>query len=316
MCNLASVNLSRFVKNGAYDFDKLTEVVRVAVRNLNKIIDVSFYPSDNARRSNERHRPVGLGVSGLHDAFLMLGWVYDSPEARALNKQIFETIYRAAILESVALAKINGAYETFKGSPSSKGILQFDMWGVDQSTLMWDDWREIKESVVQHGLRNSLLVALMPTASSATIMGVTESFEIQTSNLFTRKVLSGEFALINKYLIRDLCRLGLWDKKMMMKLMQHNGSVQAIEEIPEDIKDRYRTVWEYKMRSVIDMAADRSPFVDQSQSLNMFLQSPNVQLLTAMYNYAYKKGLKTMSYYLHSRGASDAINFACTNCSA
>lgn len=316
VCNLASINLSRFVKGNSVDYQKLTDVSRVAIRNLNKVIDVSYYPSENASRSNFRHRPVGLGVSGLHDVFFLLGIAYDSDEARVVNKRIFETIYRGAILESIALSKKHGPYSSFEGSPASKGVLQFDLWGIDQSTLFWEDWGQIKKDVCEFGLRNSLVVSLMPTASSASIMGVTESFEIQTSNLFTRKVLSGEFVLINKYLVRDLVSLGLWNKGMMNRLLDSNGSVQNIEGIPQNIKDVYRTVWEYKMRAVIDMAADRSPFIDQSQSLNMFLENPNIQKLTSMYNYAYKKGLKTMSYYLHSRGAADAINFACTNCSA
>lgn len=320
VCTLASINLSRFIKDGEYNFEHLTNVARSAVKNLNLVIDRTFYPSEKARMSNTRHRPLGLGVSGLHDVFFQLKLDFDSLEARKLNKRIFETIYRASILESIELAKRDGAYETFSGSPAAQGILQFDMWGLKKTDLFYDDWSEIKGQVVLHGLRNSLLVALMPTASSATIMGVTEAFEAQTSNIYSRKVLSGEYSLVNKYLVKELSELGLWDEQMVNKIIANDGSVQMIENIPAEIRKRYRTVWEISQKAVIDMSADRGPFVCQTQSMNLFLSTPTIPKLTAMYLYAHQKGLKTMCYYLRRRATTEAVQFTveneCVSCSA
>lgn len=310
-CNLAQLNLSQFVDHDTYmDWHALVDIARHATRNLNKVIDRSFYPIEEAKNANFKNRPLGLGVSGLHDVFFKLKFDdFSCPEARKVNKNIFETIYRGAILESIELAKKYGPYETFEGSPASKGILQFDMWGIDEKDLFWDDWSEIKEQVKQHGLRNSLLIALMPTASSATIMGVTECFEIQTSNIYSRTVLSGDFTIINKYLIKELIEKDLWNEEMANSILSNDGSVQHIEDIPDDIKRRYKTVWEYSMKDVIDMAADRSAFVCQSSSLNLFIKEPSVPKLTSMHMYSFKKGLKTMSYYLRSRAATEAVKF-------
>lgn len=317
VCNLGSINLSQCVVDGKFDFDSLVDITRTAIFNLDKVIDVTFYPTERSSRSNLRHRPLGLGVSGLQDVFHMLRLPFDSIEAKDLNKKIFETLYRGAVLESIELAKQHGPYESFPGSPASQGILQFDMWDIDQSTLFWDDWSDIKAEVVKHGLRNSQLIALMPTASSATIMGVTESFEIQTSNIFSRKVLSGEFVVINKYLIDELDNSDSWNNDMLSKIIDTKGSIQSIPEISSDTKAIFKTVWEHKMRTVIDMAADRGPFICQSQSLNMFLSDPTVQQVISMLLYSHSKGLKTLSYYLHTRSASNAINFnSCLNCSA
>lgn len=310
-CNLAQLNLSQFVDTETYmDWHALVDIARHATRNLNKVIDRSFYPIEEAKNANFKNRPLGLGVSGLHDVFFKLKFDdFSCPEARKVNKNIFETIYRGAILESIELAKKHGPYETFEGSPASKGILQFDMWGIDEKDLFWDDWSEIKEQVKKHGLRNSLLIALMPTASSATIMGVTECFEIQTSNIYSRTVLSGDFTIINKYLIKELIEKDLWNEEMANSILSNDGSVQHIEDIPDDIKRRYKTVWEYSMKDVIDMAADRSAFVCQSSSLNLFIKEPSVPKLTSMHMYSFKKGLKTMSYYLRSRAATEAVKF-------
>lgn len=312
VCNLSQINLSKFVDmvQGTIDYDGLTDIARHAIRNLNLVIDGSFYPVPEAEFSNKKHRPLGLGVSGLHDVFFMLKLKnFDCPEARVINKRIFETIYRGAILESIELAKEHGPYDSFNGSPASKGILQFDMWNVESSELFWDDWSDIKEQIMLYGLRNSLLLALMPTASSATILGVTECFEIQTSNLYSRQVLSGEYTIINKYLVNELIDHGLWNEDMKMNILGNDGSVQHIDIIPTVIRERYKTVWEYKMRSVVDMSADRSPFIDQSQSLNIFMDNPSVPKLTSMHLHSWKMGLKTMMYYLRSRAGTEAVKF-------
>lgn len=312
VCNLAQINISNFVDlvESTMDYEGLVEISKQAIKNLNLVIDKSFYPVEKARLSNLKHRPLGLGVSGLHDVFFKLRLAsFDCPEARLINKRIFESIYRGAVLASIELARAHGPYESFPGSPASRGILQFDMWGLKESDLYWKDWTDIKNEVVKHGMRNSLLIALMPTASSATIMGVTECFEIQTSNLYSRKVLSGEFTLINKYLINELIEVGLWNEDIMMNILGNDGSIQHIDAIPQEIRTRYKTVWEYSMKSVIDMSADRSPFVDQSQSLNLFLRNPTVPKLTSMHLYSWNRGLKTMSYYLRSRAATEAIKF-------
>jgi len=280
----------------------------VVTRNLNKVIDVNYYPVAEARYSNMRHRPIGIGVQGLADAFIMLRMPFDSEEARGLNTDIHETIYFAAMETSMELAKVNGAYETFKGSPVSKGIFQFDMWGVTPESGRWD-WDNLKKDVKQHGVRNSLLLAPMPTASTSQILGNNECFEPYTSNIYTRRTLSGEFIIANKHLMRDLIGLGLWNETMRQKLIATNGSVQPIAEIPQNIKDIYKTVWEISQKTIIDMSADRGAYICQSQSLNIHLTDPNFGKLTSMHFYAWKKGLKTGMYYLRSKSAADAIKF-------
>ncbi|MGC3948467.1 MAG: ribonucleoside-diphosphate reductase subunit alpha [Chryseolinea sp.] len=309
VCNLASIALPKFITpQGKFDHDKLYEITKVATRNLNKVIDINYYPVAEARTSNMRHRPIGLGVQGLADCFIMLRMPFDSPEARALNEDIFETIYFGAMEASMELAKQNGSYETFKGSPVSKGIFQFDMWGVTPKSGRWN-WEQLKRDVKQHGVRNSLLVAPMPTASTSQILGNNECFEPYTSNIYTRRTLSGEFIIANKHLMRDLMSLGLWSETMRQKLIASNGSVQNIPEIPQNIKDIYRTVWEISQKAIIDMSADRGAYICQSQSLNIHLTNPNFGKLTSMHFYAWKKGLKTGMYYLRSTAAADAIKF-------
>jgi ribonucleoside-diphosphate reductase alpha subunit len=309
VCNLASIALPKFItEDGKFDHQKLYEITKVATRNLNKVIDINYYPVIEARNSNMRHRPIGLGVQGLADAFIMLRMPFDSPEARSLNEDIFETIYFGAMEASMELAKQNGAYETFKGSPVSKGIFQFDMWGVTPKSGRWD-WEQLKRDVKQHGVRNSLLLAPMPTASTSQILGNNECFEPYTSNIYTRRTLSGEFIIANKHLMKDLMNLGLWSETMRQKLIAANGSIQSIPEIPQNIKDIYRTVWEISQKSIIDMSADRGAFICQSQSLNIHITNPNFGKLTSMHFYAWKKGLKTGMYYLRSTAAADAIKF-------
>jgi ribonucleoside-diphosphate reductase alpha subunit len=307
VCNLASVNLSKFVINGKFDFQKLYEVVRVMTRNLNKVIDINYYPVQEARNSNFRHRPIGLGVQGLADAFLMLRMAFDSNEARWLNRDIFETIYYASLVESCELAKRDGAYETFQGSPISQGEFQFDMWGVLPSDR-WD-WSSLRKDIMKNGVRNSLLLAPMPTASTSQILGNNECFEPYTSNIYTRRTLSGEFIVVNKHLLKDLIRLGLWDNELREMLIASNGSVQNIEGIPDDIKAMYKTAYELSQKAIIDQAADRGAFICQSQSLNLFVENANVSKLTSMHFYAWQKGLKTGIYYLRSKAAVDPIKF-------
>ncbi|GHN00470.1 ribonucleoside-diphosphate reductase [Cytophagales bacterium WSM2-2] len=309
VCNLASIALPKFVtEDGKFDHQKLYEITKVVTRNLNKVIDINYYPVEEARTSNMRHRPIGIGVQGLADAFIMLRMPFDSEEARGLNKDIHETIYFAAMEASMEQAKLYGSYETFKGSPSSKGIFQFDMWGVTPDSGRWD-WENLKREVKQHGLRNSLLVAPMPTASTSQILGNNECFEPYTSNIYTRRTLSGEFIIANKHLMKDLISLGLWSESMRQKLIGANGSVQSIAEIPQNIKDIYKTVWEISQKAIIDMSADRGAYICQSQSLNIHLTNPNFGKLTSMHFYAWKKGLKTGMYYLRSTAAADAIKF-------
>ncbi len=309
VCNLASIALPKFVtEDGKFDHQKLYEITKVITRNLNKVIDVNYYPVIEAKNSNMRHRPIGIGVQGLADAFILLRMPFDSPEARGLNKDIHETIYFAAMEASMELAKKDGAYETFKGSPISKGIFQFDMWGVTPDSGRWD-WENLKREVKQHGARNSLLLAPMPTASTSQILGNNECFEPYTSNIYTRRTLSGEFIIANKHLMKDLISAGLWSETMRQKLISTNGSVQAIPEIPQNIKDIYKTVWEISQKSIIDMSADRGAYICQSQSLNIHLTDPNFGKLTSMHFYAWKKGLKTGMYYLRSTAAADAIKF-------
>jgi ribonucleoside-diphosphate reductase alpha chain len=309
VCNLASIALPKFVTpEGTFDHQKLYEITKVVTRNLNKVIDINYYPVEEARTSNLRHRPIGIGVQGLADAFIMLRMPFDSPEARRLNEDIFETIYFGAMEASMELAKKDGPYETFKGSPVSKGIFQFDMWGVTPKSGRWN-WEKLKQEVKKYGVRNSLLVAPMPTASTSQILGNNECFEPYTSNIYTRRTLSGEFIVVNKHLMKDLIDLGLWNETMRQKLIATNGSVQPIPEIPQHIKDIYRTVWEIPQRAIIDMAADRGAYICQSQSLNIHLKDPNFGKLTSMHFYAWKKGLKTGMYYLRSTAAADAIKF-------
>ncbi|GIV40242.1 MAG: ribonucleoside-diphosphate reductase [Thermonema sp.] len=308
VCNLASISLPRFVKDGKFDHQKLYEITKVVTRNLNKIIDINYYPVPEARKSNLRHRPIGIGVQGLADTFVMLRMPYDSEEARGLNKDIFETIYYAALEASMELAQKDGPYETYEGSPISQGIFQFDMWGVKPTSGRWD-WEALRQKILKYGVRNSLLLAPMPTASTSQILGNNECFEPFTSNMYVRRVLSGEFIVVNKHLLRDLIKLGLWDETMRNKLMAANGSVQNIKEIPQHIKDLYKTAWEIKQKAIIDMAADRGAFICQSQSLNVFMAEPNFGKLTSMHFYAWEKGLKTGMYYLRTQPAAQAIKF-------
>lgn len=308
VCNLASIALSRFVIDGQFDHQKLYEISKVVTRNLNKVIDVNYYPVKEAKYSNLKHRPIGIGVQGLADTFLLLKMAFDSEEARKLNREIFETIYYAAMETSMELAQEEGAYETFKGSPVSKGVFQFDMWGVTPDSGRWD-WLNLKQQVRKHGVRNSLLLAPMPTASTSQILGNNECFEPYTSNLYLRRVLSGEFIVANKHLMSELIALGLWDERMMNRIKVENGSIQNIAEIPQDIKERYKTVWEISQKSIIDMSADRGAYICQSQSLNIHLQDANFGKMTSMHFYAWKKGLKTGMYYLRTKAATDAIKF-------
>ena len=308
VCNLASLALPKFInEKGVFDHQKLYEITKVVTKNLNKVIDVNYYPVEEAKNSNLKHRPIGIGVQGLADAFSMLRMPFDSPEAIELNKEIHETIYFGAMEASMELSKLNGPYESFKGSPVSKGIFQFDMWGVNPSTR-WD-WTRLKQDVKQYGVRNSLLLAPMPTASTSQILGNNECFEPYTSNLYTRRTLSGDFILVNKHLMKDLMAQGLWSESMRQKLIASNGSVQNIPEIPQNLKDIYKTVWEISQKVIIDMAADRGAFICQSQSLNIHIKDPNFGKLTSMHFYAWKKGLKTGMYYLRSTAAADAIKF-------
>ncbi|MDB5140293.1 MAG: ribonucleoside-diphosphate reductase subunit alpha [Mucilaginibacter sp.] len=312
VCNLASIALPRFVREGIFDHVKLYEVTYQATLNLNKVIDGNYYPVKEAEYSNLRHRPVGLGVQGLADAFILLRLPFESEEAKKLNIEIFETIYFAAMTASKDLAIKDGPYETFKGSPLSKGKFQFDLWNVKPASGRWD-WENLRLDVMNHGVRNSLLVAPMPTASTSQILGNNECFEPYTSNIYTRRVLSGEFVIVNKHLLRDLVNLGLWTPAMKDKIITANGSIQDIAEIPADIKELYKTVWEIKMRTIIDMAADRGAYICQSQSLNLFINQPNASKLTSMHFYAWKKGLKTGMYYLRTQAASQAVKFTVEN---
>ncbi len=308
VCNLASLALNKYVgKDGKYDFDRLYEVTYQVTKNLNKIIDNNYYPVPEAEKSNLRHRPIGLGVQGLADAFMLLRLPFESEEARMLNKNIFETIYFAAMTASKDLAKKDGAYETFKGSPLSEGKFQFDLWGVKPSG-MWD-WDKLRKEIKKHGVRNSLLVAPMPTASTSQILGNNECFEPYTSNIYSRRVLSGEFVIVNKHLLKDLIDRGLWNEDMKYKLIARNGSVQDIPEIPQDLKDLYKTAWEISQKAIIEMSADRGAFICQSQSLNIFMENANFKKLSSMHFYAWKAGLKTGTYYLRTKAARDAIKF-------
>ncbi|SHJ74697.1 ribonucleoside-diphosphate reductase alpha chain [Reichenbachiella agariperforans] len=311
VCNLASIALPMYInENNEFDHQKLYDITYVITKNLNKVIDVNYYPVPEAKNSNMRHRPIGIGVQGLADTFMKLRMPFDSPESRKLNSEIFETIYFASMTASKDIAKVEGAYETFKGSPVSKGIFQYDMWNVTP-TDRWD-WTSLKQEVKKHGVRNSLLLAPMPTASTSQILGNNECFEPYTSNMYLRRVLSGEFTVVNKHLMSDLIELGIWDDSMKNRIMNANGSIQNIAEIPQEIKDIYKTVWEISQKAIIDMSADRGAFICQSQSLNIHLQEPNFGKMTSMHFYAWEKGLKTGMYYLRTKAAADAIKFTVT----
>lgn len=307
VCNLASLALPRYVSENGFDFQKLYEVTKIVTRNLNKVIDGNYYPVPETENSNFKHRPIGLGVQGLADVFILLRLPFESDEAKQLNIDIFETIYFAAMEASMELAKEQGAYESFKGSPLSEGKFQFDLWNVTASER-WD-WNRLRKEVMEFGVRNSLLLAPMPTASTSQILGNNECFEPYTSNVYNRRVLSGEFVVVNKHLLNDLTELGLWNPAMKNKLIAENGSVQHIAEVPDDLKELYKTVWEIKQKTIVDMAADRGAFICQSQSLNLFMAEPNMAKLTSMHFHAWKSGLKTGMYYLRTKAAADAIKF-------
>jgi ribonucleoside-diphosphate reductase alpha chain len=309
VCNLASIALPRFVdeKSGTFDHQRLFEITYVATKNLNKIIDRNYYPIPEARKSNMRHRPIGLGVQGLADAFILMRYSFESEEAKKLNAEIFETIYYASLTASKDLAMVDGPYETYPGSPISQGIFQQDMWNVTPSSR-WE-WDVLREEIKKHGVRNSLMLAPMPTASTSQILGNNECFEPYTSNIYTRRVLSGEFVVVNKHLLRDLVKLGIWNDNLKNEIIAANGSVQNIAAIPANIKEIYKTVWEIKQRTIIDMAADRGAYIDQSQSLNLFIQDANFAKMSSAHFYTWKKGLKTGMYYLRTKAAADAIKF-------
>ena len=314
VCNLASIALPMFVKNNSFDHKELFNVTKRVTKNLNKVIDRNYYPVKEAENSNFRHRPIGLGVQGLADAFIKLRMPFTCDEAKTLNQEIFETIYYAAMTASMEEAKKDGAYKSYKGSPVSKGEFQHNMWGVKDEELSgrWD-WDKLRKDIIKNGVRNSLLVAPMPTASTSQILGNNECFEPYTSNIYTRRVLSGEFIVVNKHLLEDLVKLGLWTEDLKQELMKANGSIQHIENIPQDIKDLYKTVWELSMKDIIDMARHRGYFIDQSQSLNLFMEGATMAKLTSMHFYAWKSGLKTGMYYLRTKSAVDAIKFTIDN---
>jgi ribonucleoside-diphosphate reductase alpha chain len=313
VCNLASISLPMFVSHGKFDHKLLYKVTKQVTRNLNKVIDRNYYPVIEAENSNMRHRPVGLGVQGLADAFIMLRLPFTSDEAKKLNQEIFETLYFAAVTASMEMAKVEGPYSTFKGSPISQGEFQYNLWGLKDEELSgrWD-WTALRKKVMEHGVRNSLLVAPMPTASTSQILGNNEAFEPYTSNIYTRRVLSGEFIVVNKHLLEDLVKLGLWNEDLKQDLMRKNGSVQDLD-IPQDLKELYKTVWEMSMKDIIDMSRQRGYFIDQSQSLNLFMQDANYSKLTSMHFYAWQSGLKTGMYYLRTKSAVDAIKFTLNN---
>ncbi|QNJ97707.1 ribonucleoside-diphosphate reductase subunit alpha [Constantimarinum furrinae] len=310
VCNLASIALPMFVKNGEFDHKELFRVTKRVTKNLNRVIDRNYYPVKEAENSNFRHRPVGLGVQGLADTFIMLRMPFTSDEAKKLNQEIFETLYFAAVTASMEEAKADGAYETYKGSPISEGKFQHNLWGIKDEELSgrWD-WGKLRKDIKKHGVRNSLLVAPMPTASTSQILGNNEAFEPYTSNIYTRRVLSGEFIVVNKHLLEDLVSLGLWNEDLKEEIMRANGSIQDVDNIPQDLKELYKTVWELSMKDIIDMSRHRGYFIDQSQSLNLFMENANFAKLTSMHFYAWKSGLKTGMYYLRTKSAVDAIKF-------
>ena len=314
VCNLASIALSMFVKDGEFDHQALFDVTKQVTKNLNRVIDRNYYPVKEAENSNFRHRPIGLGVQGLADTFILLRLPFTSDEAKKLNQEIFETLYFAAVTSSMEEAKIDKPYQSYKGSPISEGEFQHNLWGIkdDELSGRWD-WKGLRKLVKKHGVRNSLLVAPMPTASTSQILGNNECFEPYTSNIYTRRVLSGEFIVVNKHLLEDLVNLGLWNEDLKQELMRNNGSVQNIKGIPDDIKELYRTVWELSMKDIIDMARQRGYFIDQSQSLNLFVEGATMSKLTSMHFYGWKSGLKTGMYYLRTKSAVDAIKFTLDN---
>lgn len=314
VCNLASISLPMFVEDGQFNHQYLFDVTKRITRNLNKVIDRNYYPVEEARNSNMRHRPVGLGVQGLADAFILLRMPFTSDEAKKLNQEIFETIYFAAVTASMEMAKEEGAYSTFEGSPISQGEFQYNLWGLNDSDLSgrWD-WTSLRKEVMENGVRNSLLLAPMPTASTSQILGNNEAFEPYTSNIYTRRVLSGEFIVVNKHLLKDLVDLGLWNENLKQEVMRNNGSIQDIDGIPQEIKELYKTVWEMSMKDIIDMSRQRGYFIDQSQSLNLFMEGATYAKLTSMHFYAWKSGLKTGMYYLRTKSAVDAIKFTLDN---
>jgi ribonucleoside-diphosphate reductase alpha chain len=308
VCNLASISLSKFVTaDGKYDFDRLYEITRIVTRNLNRVIDINYYPIEEAKNSNMRHRPIGIGVQGLADAFIMMRYPFESIEAKLLNRAIFETIYFAALTESCALAKEQGYYQTYPGSPISQGLLQFDLWNEKPSSR-WD-WDALRAEIQEYGVRNSLLVAPMPTASTSQILGNNECFEPYTSNIYTRRTLSGEYIVVNKHLLKDLIERGYWNDEVKELLIAANGSIQNIDGLPEDLKELYKTAYEIKQRTIIDMSADRGAFICQSQSMNLFVEAPNFAKLSSMHFHAWKSGLKTGMYYLRSKAAAEPIKF-------
>ena len=313
VCNLASIALNKFVKTDpnvapCYDFETLHAVTKIVTYNLNRIIDINYYPTEKTKKSNMRHRPIGIGVQGLADVFMMMNYAFASSEAKELNKQIFETMYHAALESSVELSKLNGPYETFQGSPASKGVLQFDMWEYDPGNARYD-WTALKASVVEHGLRNSLLLAPMPTASTSQILGNNEAFEPITSNIYTRRTMAGEFIVMNKYLMRELIHMGLWNERLKNNIIANRGSIQHLTNLSEHVRNKYKTVWEIPMKDVIDMSADRAVFICQSQSLNLWMEEPNYKSLTSMHFYAWQKGLKTGLYYLRRKPKHQAQQF-------
>src|SRR6056300_56726 len=320
VCNLASIALPKYVneETRSFDYEKLHEITKILTKNLNRVIDRNFYPVETARKSNMRHRPIGLGVQGLADVFILCRHAFDSDEAKEMNARIFETMYHAALEASSELAEVEGSYETFEGSPASQGVLQFDMW--EGETKLHYDWDTLKDRIKEKGLRNSLLMAPMPTASTAQILGNNECFEPYTTNIYLRRTLAGEFVVVNKHLVEDLKKIGLWSKEMKDLMVKAGGSIQNIVDIPDDIKNLYRTVWEIKMKDVIDMAAQRGRFIDQSQSMNLFMESPTLSKLSSMHMYAWKQGLKTGMYYLRSKAKARPIQFSlepeCIACSA
>ena len=307
-CNLASIAVNMFIKpDKTYDFEKLKYVAKVATKNLNKIIDVNYYPVEEARNSNMRHRPIGIGIQGLADAYIFMRFPFESDEAANLNKQIFETLYFGALEASCELAEVEGPYSTYEGSPVSKGRLQYDMWGVTPTNL--HDWAALKAKIAKHGVRNSLHLAPMPTASTAQILGNNESVEAYTSNIYTRRVLSGEFQVVNQHLLKDLVELGIWSDEIKNEIISFNGSIQNIPVIPDHIKKLYKTVWEISQKNVIRQAADRGAFIDQSQSLNIHIAEPNFGKMSSMHFYGWECGLKTGMYYLRTKPAAQAIQF-------
>jgi len=320
VCNLASIALPKYVneETRTFDYEKLHEITKIVTKNLNRVIDRNFYPVETARKSNMRHRPIGLGVQGLADVFILCRYAFDSDEAKEMNAHIFETMYHASLEASCELAEAQGSYETFEGSPAFQGVLQFDMW--EGETKLNYDWDVLKERIKEKGLRNSLLMAPMPTASTAQILGNNECFEPYTTNIYLRRTLAGEFVIVNKHLVNDLKKIGLWSKDMKDLMVKAGGSIQNISDIPDDIKNLYRTVWEIKMKDVIDMAAQRGRFIDQSQSMNLFMESPTMSKLSSMHMYAWKQGLKTGMYYLRSKAKARPIQFSlepeCVACSA